>query len=110
MKADEDCDDRHNDDETSLSTASLNWVKSNDASIYDDLHKAIPICAPEPRVVVHHHFPFFDRSASRHTTSNDPLLKLLRHRKYFDIEKEIMERDARASLASSSEVRCVLFI
>lgn len=101
LEADEDFND--NNDDTSTASRTRNGL--NDALIiFHSAPNAIPVCEPEPRIVVNQHFPFFDKSASRYTTANDPLLKLLRYRKYFDMEREI-ERDVEASMASSCKVR-----
>jgi hypothetical protein len=103
-KADEDVNDRDDDDNSISSIATLTWDGSNNAALLEITHAKVPVSAPEPRIVVHHHFPFFDKSSSRHTMSNDPLLKLLRQRKYFDDERE-MKRKIEADFASSRKVR-----
>jgi hypothetical protein len=101
-KADEeDFDDRHNNaDASSSSSASLTWYGSND----DNHHKAVPVCAPASRIVVHHHFPFFEIPLSRYTTSNNRVVKALKDLQYYDLA-ECAKRRNEASLATSREVR-----
>ena len=76
--------------------------ESNDKSKCDTV-QTMPVLAPLPQIVVHQHFPFFDKAASRYTTSNDSLLGELRRRKWIDLERAAESR-VEADLASSHEV------
>ena len=108
LKADDDNDESDYDNESTLSIVPLAYSRDRDKPNVtlkcSSTFPKIPVCASEPRIVVHHHFPFFDKALSRHTISNDPLLKLLRRYKFFDAEKE-MKPKIEAGLASSFKVR-----
>ena len=105
MKCNEDgndMDDDDDDDSTTSTTAVLRNGSIDVSSIDCTTHTKIPICAPAPRIIVHHHYPIFE-SDSRHMT-NDPILKEMRRRKYFEEERK-MKPMIEADFASSCKVR-----
>lgn len=77
--------------------------ESSDESKCKTIKTSPVVVAPSPRIIVYQHFPFFDKSASRYTTSNDSLLAELGRRKWFDLKKAA-ESKVEADLASTHEV------
>lgn len=77
--------------------------ESSDESRCKTIKTSHVVVAPSPRIVAYQHFPFFDKSPSRYTTSNDALLAELGRRRWFDLKKAA-ESKVEADVTSSHEV------
>jgi hypothetical protein len=120
FEADDDDDDHYDDDDVdddcTVSVVKLTQNESDDGSIHpvasftEVATRAImPICAPEPRIVIHQAFPFFDQAAARYTSSNDHLVEEIRRRNWTDIERSVKRKLAEDDV-SSQNVSAVQFV